>query len=516
MPDLILLNARVVTLNDRQPRAEAVAVRGERIMAVGSAQELGDLSRPNTKVIDCQGQILVPGFIDAHCHIMAFAASMLDVDCSPSAASSIQEIKRAVKKRALDVPRGEWIRGRGYDEFSFEAKRHPSRWDLDEAAPDHPVRLDHRSGHACVLNSKALSLVGIAMDTPDPKGGFIERDSESGAPTGLLLEMDEHLEGRLPPLSQEAMRRGVHSANQRLVSLGVTSVQDATPSNSVERWDAFGRLKADGTLWPRVTMMVGSRYLEEFLDRGLRFRSGDADLNLGAVKVMLTTTTGSLHPSRGELADLTRMARESGFQVAIHAVEAEAVDAAADALISARGTDNESAPTSEIRDRIEHCSECPPDTLDKLAGSGIAVVTQPGFLYYSGQRYLDEVPERIQPWLYRINSFATAGLTPAASSDAPVIDPDPMIGIYAAVTRRAKSGDLIGPSEGVSACQALRQYTLNGAYAAFQESDKGSVEVGKLADLALLDADPTVVEAEQIRRIRVTMTIIGGQIVWQA
>ena len=516
MPDLILLNARVITLNDRQPRAEAVAVRGERILGVGFAKDLGGLATPRTKVIDCQGQTLVPGFIDAHCHIMAFAASLLDVDCSPSAATSIQDIKRAVRQRALNTPPGGWIRGRGYDEFTLREKRHPSRWDLDEVAPDHPVRLDHRSGHACVLNSRGLSLVGIAMDTPDPEGGGIDRESQSGAPTGLLLEMDEHLDGRIPPLRQEALRRGVRLANQRLVSLGITSVQDATPSNSTDRWDGFGRLKAEGSLRPRVTMMVGSRYLQEFLHRGLRFRSGDNDLNVGAVKIMLTATTGPLRPSRRELADMTCRAHESGFQVAIHAVEAEAVHAAADSLLSAQGLDNENPPPSRFRDRIEHCSECPPDTLDKLAGSGIAVVTQPGFLYYSGRRYLQEVPGPIQPWLYRINSFARAGLTPAASSDTPVIDPSPMVGMYAAVTRRAESGDLVGPSEGVSAGQALRMYTLNGAHAAFQEMHKGSVEVGKLADLTLLDADPTEVEADQIRRIGVTMTVIGGKIVWQA
>ena len=206
-------------------------------------------------------------------------------------------------------------------------------------------------------------------------------------------------------------------------------------------------------------------------------------------------------------------ARRAGYQVAIHAVEVEAVEAVAEALLGTH------APSTgarlHTRDRIEHCSECPPAALERLAGSGVVVVTQPGFLYYSGRRYLSEVAQEVQPWLYRIGSFLKAGLRVAFGSDAPVIDPNPLIGIYAAVTRRAETGEAVGESEGISAQEALRLYTLGGAYAAFQEGDKGSVEVGKLADLVLLDQDPTRLEAEQIRRIKVTLTVIGGRVVWE-
>ena len=203
-------------------------------------------------------------------------------------------------------------------------------------------------------------------------------------------------------------------------------------------------------------------------------------------------------------------AHDAGFPVAIHAVEAEAVDAAVSALT------DDPARSFGARDRIEHCSECPPALLDRLAGSGAAVVTQPGFLYYSGRRYLSEVARDMQPWLYRIRSFLKSGLNPAASSDAPVVDPDPLVGMYAAVTRRADTGESVIASEGISALEALCMYTLNGARALSQDAQKGSIEEGKLADLALLDQDPTSTEPDRMRHIEVTMTLIGGRIVYQA
>ena len=509
-PDLVILNANVITLNDHQPAANLVAIEDGRIVWVGPNDDLARLEWRGARVIDCEGQTLVPGFIDAHCHLMAYVSSLLAVDCSPTSVDSIDDIQQALQERADNTRQDQWIRGRGYDEFALAEKRHPSRQDLDVAAPDHPVRLNHRSGHACVLNSVALARVGISSDTPDPVEGVIERDPTTGEPTGLLIEMGDFLDGLIPPLSEQEFQGGVRQASERLLSLGITSLQDATHSNSIARWDTLKGLKRDGSLSPRVTMMAGSYHLDGLLERGLAFGSGDDDINLGAVKIMLTMTTGAMHPPIDELQAIVLRAHDAGFRVAVHAIEAEAVEAAVDALIKAQ-----SQSPHAYRDRIEHCSECSPEGLRKLEGSGILVVTQPGFLYYSGRRYLSEVPKDAQVWLYRLRSLLDAGVNIAASSDAPVIEPNPLIGIYAAVSRRADSGETIGGSEGVSAYEALKMYTLGGAYASFQEADKGSIEVGKLADFTLLDQDPTSVETEQIPRIKVTMTIIGGRVVWQ-
>ena len=497
-------------MDPARPRAEAVAVTGGRIAWVGPERDLAGLSPSRTEVIDCRGRTVVPGLIDAHCHLLAYASSLLAVECGPNAVGSISDIASAVRDRAGSTPPGGWVRGSGYDDFSLLERRHPTRWDLDKAAPDHPVKLNHRSGHASVLNTAALNIAGISIETADPTSGVIDRDPGTGEPTGLLLDMDGYLRDRVPRLSNAELDEGLRLANRRLVSRGVTSVQDAGASNSVEEWDSFAHLKAEGRLEPRVTMMAGARRLDGFLDRGMGFGWGNDELSLGAAKVMLSATSGRLSPDRGELRDIVARARGQGFQIAVHAVEAEAVGAAIDALARDVGP----ATDETRRDRIEHCSECPPELLRKLADSGLVVVTQPGFIFESGRRYLSEVDGAMRPWLYRTGSLVEAGVTMAAGSDAPVTDPDPFAGMYAAVTRRARAGEPVGVGERVGAETALRMYTSGGAYAAFQEAGRGAIEVGKLADMAVLDRDPTAVEPGEIRETGVTMTVIGGRVVW--
>lgn len=508
-PDLVLHNANVITLGASFPRVNWVAVSGEAITVVGVGRLPSDLLGGQWRVIDCQGGTLVPGFNDAHCHVLATASSLMAVDCSPSAVSSIDELADLLRRRAADTPAGAWIRATGYNEFYFREKRHPTRRDLDAAVPERPVRLTHRSGHAVVLNSRALALAGITSDTPDPTYGVIDRDPDSGEPTGLLLEMDEYLDGVVPPPSREDIYEGVRRFNRQCLALGLTSLQDATPGNSPERWRLFKELKEQGILTPDLTLMAGASHLESFLEEGFAFGHRGKGMRLGAAKIMLTMTTGSLSPSPEELQSIVGYAHRNGFQVAIHAVEMEAVETAIEAIRLQAGD------LTARRHRIEHCSECPPRLVESLARCGITVVTQPGFIYHSGERYLSEVEEERRAWLYPIGSLKAAGVPVAAGSDAPVAPIDPITGVYAAVTRRAASGDPVLPNESVSADDALRMHTLGSAYASFQEHERGSVEVGKRADLVLLDRDPTAIDPEEIRNTRVQMTIAGGEVVWE-
>ena len=510
-PEILLVNANVVTMSSYRPRANLVAVSGNRIVWVGERETLGRSDWNGTTIIDCQGNTLIPGFIDAHCHLMSYASSFLGVDCSPNKVRSIIDIQHRLGEEAQHIPNGKWIRGHGYDEFWLSEKRHPSRQELDAAAPNNPVKLSHRSGHGCVLNSFALSLAEISSNTVEPLEGYIERDQHTGEPTGLLLEMERFLDGIVPLHSESDFKRGISYASERLVSLGITSLQDATHSNSVERWNVLNRLKHEGHLTPRVTMMMGYRYLDDFLNEGLSIDSGTDHINLGPVKIMLTRTTGDFHPSMDDIRRIVFKARNAGFQIAIHTVEAEAVEAAIDVLVSNRRQFHQSN-----RDRLEHCSECSTAVLNRLQSSGLMVVTQPGFLYYNGKRYLSSVSEDRHSWLYRLRSLIDIGITTAASSDAPVIEPNPLMGIYAAVTRRSESGELVGSSEAISTFEAINMYTMGGAYVARQEADKGSIEEGKLADLVLLDNDPISIHPDQLPGIKVIMTMIGGQVAWSA
>ena len=518
--DTVLLNARVLTMEPANPEAWFVAVKGDKIIGAGDAEDARQFKGPHTREVDCQGMALIPGFNDAHCHLLALASSLRGVDCRPDKVRSIPHVVKAISRHAGSSQQGEWIRAFGYDEFYLVEKRHPTRRDLDVAAPFHPVRLDHRTGHAAVLNSIALDLLRISRDTADPIDGVIERDAATGEPTGVLFEMGDYIgravrahrtypEGNR--IDGDAFLEGIRRVDRLLLSKGITSVQDAGPGNDYDRWQTLHKLTEEGALRPRVTMMAGASHLQSFLDAGLIPGSGDDGLRLGAVKIMLTLTTGLLRPHREELEHLVLMAHGRGYQLAIHAVEQEAVEAAVDVLVKAQTV----LPSPDTRHRIEHCSECPPGLVEKLKNSRALVVTQPSFIYHNGQKYLSEVEEGLQPDLYPVWALMEAGIPVAACSDAPVTQPDPILGIYSAVTRKTRDGSTVSLPQSITVGDALKMHTINGAHASFEEGKKGSIAAGKLADLALLDGDPTALELEAIKEIEVMMTMVGGEVVWQ-
>jgi predicted amidohydrolase YtcJ len=454
---------------------------------------------------------VVPGFNDAHCHIFSFIRKLLSVDLSPSSVKSIEDIKQAIRHKAENTSPGQWISGTGFNEFYLVEKRYPTRWDIDEVAPEHPVVLSHRSLHFCVLNSRALSLAGINRETPEPAGALIERDLETGEPNGILYEMLGHIREKvMQPFSESELNEGFTLANGHYLSHGITSLQDASLTNDFHRWQTFGRLQQSGTLRSRVCMMPGLQAKNQFQKEGLTSGSGDNRLRLGAVKIMLTEATGQLQPPVPELNSLVLKCHKEGFQLAFHAIEEETIMAAADALEYA----DKHVPVAGRRHRIEHCAECPPYLMERLKKLGAVIVTQPPFIYYNGERYLAMVASSQQPWLYRIKSPLKSGLVVAGSSDCPVVPENPMVGIYAAVTRNTESGQVLLPEECISPAEALALYTINGAYASFEEGIKGSITTGKLADMVVLSDDPTAVSAERIKDIKVVMTIIGGEVVW--
>ena len=505
--DLVLKNAKVITMNAARPVAELVAVTDVQISFVGSNKELDSLTGPGTRVIDCAGKTLAPGFNDAHLHLFSLIRKLLSIDVSPAAVRSIADIKEVIRKKAENTPPGTWLSGTDYNEFYLEGKRCPTRWDLDEAAPDHPVILSHRSLHACVLNSLALSLAGINLETPEPPGARIERDLETGEPNGILIDMLGYIRGQvMPPFSSAELDEGAALANRHFLSMGLTSVQDATVSNDKGRWETVCGFILNRQMRSRTTMMAGAPYRTEFQEVNLKTGSGDDLMQLGAVKIML-----EVQPDQAELNKLVLECHREGWQLAFHAVAENTVAAAVSALEYANGFQ----PVAGRRHRIEHCGECPPYLLERLKKLGAVIVTQPPFIYYSGERYLATVPESQLPWLYRIKSPMKSGLTVAGSSDAPVVPNNPMVGIYAAVTRQAESGQVLLPEERVTVQQALELYTVNAAYASYEEKIKGSISPGKLADMVVLSEDPTKAPPEKLKDIKIEMTIIGGKVVWE-
>ncbi|MBI2854313.1 MAG: amidohydrolase [Chloroflexi bacterium] len=513
---LVLHHANVITMEPGRPKAEAVAIRDQWVTAIGDNDLLRDFQGPNDRSVDCQGMTLVPGFHDAHCHVLAFARSLLAVDCSPESVSSIEDIKAELRERAVTTPPGQWIVGVGYNEFYLVEKRHPNRHDLDAAVPDHPVTLSHRSGHYCVLNTLGLRLAGINAVTPEPPGGVIEREPETGEPNGLLVDMNYFVGRIIPQPDPDQMLMAIRLASQKYQSCGITSLQDATAGNDLDQWLTFESIKNNGLLASRVTVLPGIDSLDTFIQAGLlsttKPEEAASDVRVGPIKLMITESTGTLFPPERLLDDHVMRAHWAGRPVAIHAIEEIAIDAAVTSLERNRRR----FPTMrKFRDRIEHCAECTVTLLSRLEGLQTIIVTQPPFIYYSGERYLNTVPKPQQQWLYRIGSFLRSGLVTAGSSDSPVVPCNPLVGIYGAVTRTTQSGHVLLPQEKVSPMQALAMYTTNAAYSCSQETTLGSIAIGKLADLVLLSDDPTAVEPEAIKDIKVIMTMVGGQVVWE-
>jgi predicted amidohydrolase YtcJ len=506
--DIILNRASIITMDAARPVAGLVAVTGDIISFVGSESELETDVGVGTRVIDCRGKAVVPGFNDAHLHLFSLIRKLLSLDLSPASVGSIADIKEAIRRRAAVTLPGTWLSGTDYNEFYLAEKRCPTRWDIDEVAPDNPVVLSHRSLHACVLNSLALSLAGIGKDTEEPPGARIERDLATGEPNGVLINMLGYIRGEvMPPFSPAELDEGFALAGTYFLSSGITSFQDATYKNDVTRWELVHLYQDAGKLPCRVTMMAGPASYRQFQEAGLISGSGDRRLRLGAVKILL-----DVQPDQAELNDLALDVHQAGFQLAFHAVAESTVEAVVEALEYVDGH----SPVMGRRHRVEHCGECPPSLLERIKKLGAVIVTQPPFIYYSGERYLATVPESQLPWLYRIKAPLENGVVVAGSSDAPVVSSNPLVGIYAAVTRKAESGQVLLPEERITAKQALALYTLNAAYASFEEDAKGSIAPGKLADMVVLSDNPLEVPPERIKDIKVVMTIIGGKVVWEA
>lgn len=505
--DLILYNARLIGAGDECPEPALLAVKDGRIAAIDASHKLADYQRPGTKMIDCEGLTLLPGFHDAHCHIFSMAQREIGVDLGPQNIASLDELGAALRQSAARASGSGWISGHGYDDFYLG--RHPNRHDLDAAVTDRPVVIAHRSLHACVLNSLALRLAGIDIASQEPPGAGIDREPETGQPSGLLYEMLGELRRTVIPQPDAGeIGAGLRRVNDYLLSRGVTSIQDAGIGNTPARYRALRGHVDVGDIDCRVNMMAGGPNLDAFLAEDLGYGHGDDRLRLGAAKFMLNVIRGELNPSEAELIDLVGRAHGAGFPVAIHAVEDTSIAAAINAISAA----NKSHSTP-LRHRIEHAAECPPELVAALYAAGVTVVSQPSFLHHSGERYRASVAAAKLPYLYPYRSWLAAGIPVAGSSDAPVTPADPLSGVSAVVTRRDAGGVVLNPSERIPVIAALGIFTAAAAYAVEAEHQLGRLIPGYLADLVLLESDPRAVPPEAIRDIQVRLTIIGGRIV---
>jgi predicted amidohydrolase YtcJ len=540
-PDLLLVNANVLTMNPARPRASAVAVADGRIVEVADDRE--DLSdwAGAWDVVDLKGATVVPGFHDAHNHMVGFGLSLTEVDLRTG---SLDELYARVAARATVTPPGEWIAGAGYDQTKTGG--HPHRDALDAVAPGHRVWLKHTSGHMCVVNSLVLRDLGIDAAAPPVDGGRVAADAD-GRPTGLLEERAQELVGNLAlPYPLSTLTDAVAAAGERYLREGLTSVTEAGVGGgwvgqSPVELAAYAAAREQDRLHVRTELMVISDAFHALaahpadgmgigIDLGLRTGFGDDWLRLGPMKIF---TDGSLvgrtaamtadydgDPGnrgyfQGDPDQLTATivaAHRAGWRVAAHAIGDRAIDLA----LNAYATAAEKYPRPDPRHRIEHFAAARPDQVTRAAALGVVAVGQGRFATELGDGMLRSVGPARHAWLYRQRSLLDAGMVLPGSSDRPVAQGAPLLGIHDMVNRRAASGAEFNAAEAVTPEQALRAYTWGSAYASKQEHVKGSIEPGKLADLTVLSEDPTAVSPDRIAALEVIATIVNGELRYSA
>jgi predicted amidohydrolase YtcJ len=521
--DLLLYNARVLT-QGTPATATAVAIRDGRIAAAGDSDELSRAANGRTPRIDLGGRTLIPGFNDAHAHVWKIGhllTSMLDLRRATSVAAIVDEVRGACDR----LPASSWVLGRGFNEAALAERRMVTRHDLDRASLDRPIALTRTCGHIYAVNSAALARASITRDTPAPDGGAIERD-ESGAPNGLLHETAMGLVNRvLPSPSAADYQAMIDAALRHQLSLGITSTADCGVSPAL--LSAYRSLDAGGSLRARVNVMPLRKLDGDARPVALPDQTVSEMLRVDTVKFLadggLSGATAALSvnyrhaPHHGvlrfdaaELRELCRESHDAGWRIATHAIGDVAIEQVL-GIYAGLGPHPRG-----IAHRIEHFGVPTADQVARAAALRVIAAPQTIFLRALGRNFRGCLPDGFLPRTYPIRAMLDAGVRVALSSDAPVVEDDnPLAGIEAAVTRRDGDGQPIAPEQAITIAEALRAYTLGGAVASGDEMNRGTIEPGKWADLAVLSADPTTTDPDALSTIRVDMTLLAGRVVFE-
>ena len=533
--DLLLVNGRIHTLDQARPSATAVLVRGERILAVGSDADLRAQAGAGARVVDLGGRAVIPGLIDTHTHLFEAVKSRVagDLDVGVPAVKSLAEAVAAVQQRAATAPPGAWIVGDGWGESKWPERRYIRKTDLDPVSAGHPVYLVHVSGHAGTLNSEGLRLSGITRATAAPQGGEIEHGPD-GEPTGVLKDTAMGLaKVETKPFGPDERLATAERSGRESAAVGLTTIHNS----SLPLEDAEAYLKADtqGRLKVRVLAIpfVPNQGTEEALARirALGVKTGDrrGRVTWGAVKFMCdggmaaktiaVTGTGPVDDPKNlgllgwETAKLTaamKAVHDMGWQITAHGIGDRAIGQILDALEGALGPN-----PGDHRSRIVHCGVTTPALLDRIKKMGVLVDHNPPFPYWIGDWFSNYGPERVA-MSYRGKSYEDRGILVSGGSDVGVTPLSPWWGIWSAVERKEyRTGEVLAPSERVDVQTALKWYTMGGAYAGFEEKDKGMLAAGRLADFIVLDRDPLTVPAAELKDVKVQATFLGGEVVYE-
>jgi predicted amidohydrolase YtcJ len=533
--DLVITNAKVWTGDKARPTAQAIAILGDRIVAVGSNSEVEILRGRDTKVIDARGKLLLPGFNDAHVHFVDGGLQLDSVQLNDT--TSTDEFVRRIGEQAKKTPKGEWIQGGDWDETKWSPPNLPTKELIDPVTPDNPAFLSRYDGHAGLANSAALRLAGITAQTPDPPGGVIVRDAQ-GNPTGVLKDAAKDLVDRvIPPLSHDQRLRAMRRALEYAASLGVTSVQHMNNDGSKDSFidiRAYGELLQSGELTTRVYVAPAISDWEDQAKIGIRHAFGSSFLRIGALKSFADGSLGSrtayffdpytddptssgllgkqMQPL-SRIRDWMTQADAAGLQLCTHAIGDRAIstvlDLYTDVVKANRGM--------ERRFRIEHAQHMAAKDFARFAQLDVIASVQPYQAIDDGRWAEARIGHDRASRTYAFRTFLNHGVHLAFGTDWDVAPLNPLLTVYAAVTRATLDGKNPNgwfPEQKLTVEEAVEAYTMGSAYAEFQEREKGSITPGKLADVVLLSDDIFSIDPVKIRDVKVLKTIVGGRLVW--
>ncbi len=526
-PELLLINAKVYTVDDEQPRAGAFAVRGGRFVAVGSTNDVRNLRGSNTQVIDAEGMAVVPGFIDTHCHpsgVNELYGVNLDL-------RSIEEISIALRQKVSSTPPNYWIDGFKFDDTKLNDGRPLHRKDLDQISLNHPVSVAHRGGHTNWYNSKAFELAGITKNTPDPLDGRFERD-EDGELSGMVAERARDVfdtvgerEEFTAEQERERKQNGMAHISKLLTATGLTTVHDAAADRG--KILAYEDTYRKGDLRHRAYIMVRGM-LEAFKTAGIYTGFGNEWVRIGGVKftadgsaserTMRMSTPfigkpddyGILIMSQQEIHEVVEDAHRHGFQVGIHANG----DVTIEMVLNAYERVLKKWPRADRRHRIEHCSLVNPSLLARIKATGTVPTPFWTYVHYHGEKWKEYGDEKMR-WMFAHRSFLDYGIPVPGASDYTPGPFAPLMAMQSMVTRKDVEGREWGGNQKITVDEALRIATINGARASYEEQIKGSITAGKLADFVMLERDPHDEDPDQIKHIGVVRTVVGGRTMYR-
>ncbi len=539
-PDLILYNGKIRTFATETSTCEAMACAGSRIVATGNSDEIRRLGGADTQAIDLQGRTAIPGLTDTHVHLSEKGTAEMElVDCRDFYIDvhSVADILQRLANAAASAPKGSWIVAHGspMQDFRLTDKRFPDRHDLDRAVPDNPVSVSF-GAHITIANTPALAAAKITRDTPDPAGGHIKHDRQTGEPTGELHERAQLIVKKVAPeFNYLQLKDGIVFALNQCLERGVTTVHDivryAEPVRAYQELYKEGRMHARVSILPRVIeSMIESKSLIEL---GFITGFGNEWLRIGGVKMSIDGgitgrnacfydpyeddehNHGIIRIQQDELNHTVQICHDAGLRCCVHAIGDRAFDMALDAYENAIVK----SPRKDHRHRIEHMGNwlCTPERMQRMVRDGIIAIPNIAIGYYVGDAILDCVGEKRLTKAFPFRTLLKNGVVIAGGSDSPGYWPvDPLRDIAACVSRKMRWGEVWMPEESISVSEAFAMHTTTAAWVGFEENEKGTLEVGKLADIAVLAEDPFEIQPEKIKDLKVEMTLVGGEVKYQA